>query len=254
MLAAVTKWQRIRTFLHGAAPARLGHRPLRARPAPPQARTTCSPSSSPAAAPASRRAWCSRTATSRPTPTPSIRTHRASRPNDRLLGVLPFFHSFGYTVCLWAPLTCGAIAVYYPDPRPAKEVGDMCRTHRVTIMLSTATFLRFYIRRCDAGRLPHASASSICGAEKLPVKLQDEFLAKFGVLPLEGLRLHGTLAGRVARTCRTRRSTGVTQICNRPRHRRPADPRRVREGVRPGDARRRCPSARKACCARRGRT
>ena len=35
---------------------------------------------------------------------------------DRILGVLPFFHSFGYTVTLWAPLQVGASAVYHPDP------------------------------------------------------------------------------------------------------------------------------------------
>ena len=37
-------------------------------------------------------------------------------PKDRLLGVLPFFHSFGYTVILWLPLQVGASAVFYPDP------------------------------------------------------------------------------------------------------------------------------------------
>jgi acyl-[acyl-carrier-protein]-phospholipid O-acyltransferase/long-chain-fatty-acid--[acyl-carrier-protein] ligase len=105
--------------------------------------------------------------------------------NDRLLGVLPFFHSFGYTVALWAPLVAGAVAVYYPDPRAAKEVGNLVRKHAATLMLSTATFLRFYIRRCDADVFKSLRII-ICGAEKLPVKLQDEFAAKFGVLPLEG--------------------------------------------------------------------
>src|SRR5205823_4946242 len=36
--------------------------------------------------------------------------------NDRALAALPFFHSFGYTVTLWGPLSIGASAVYYPDP------------------------------------------------------------------------------------------------------------------------------------------
>jgi acyl-[acyl-carrier-protein]-phospholipid O-acyltransferase/long-chain-fatty-acid--[acyl-carrier-protein] ligase len=106
-------------------------------------------------------------------------------PGDRLFGVLPFFHSFGYTVCLWAPLVGGCVSVWYPDPRAAKEVGELARAHRVTIMLGTATFLRFYVRRC--GRDDFRTVRIlVCGAEKLPVKLQDEFHAKFGVLPLEG--------------------------------------------------------------------
>ena len=106
-------------------------------------------------------------------------------PTDRLFAILPFFHSFGYTVCLWAPLVAGCTAIYFPDPRQAKEVGELARTHGATIMLSTATFLRFYIRRCDAQDF-RTVRILICGAEKLPVKLQHEFRDKFGVLPLEG--------------------------------------------------------------------
>src|SRR5207237_6221860 len=60
------------------------------------------------------------------------------RRSDVLLGVLPFFHSFGYTVCLWAPLVASAKAVYHPDPRGAKEVGVLAKKHRVTLFLSTA--------------------------------------------------------------------------------------------------------------------
>jgi acyl-[acyl-carrier-protein]-phospholipid O-acyltransferase/long-chain-fatty-acid--[acyl-carrier-protein] ligase len=111
----------------------------------------------------------------------TIQIHR----RDKLLGVLPFFHSFGYTVALWAPLVAGAVAVYYPDPRAAKEVGNLVKKHGITLMLSTATFLRFYIRRCEADDF-RTVRILICGAEKLPVKLQDEFQAKFGILPLEG--------------------------------------------------------------------
>jgi acyl-[acyl-carrier-protein]-phospholipid O-acyltransferase/long-chain-fatty-acid--[acyl-carrier-protein] ligase len=106
-------------------------------------------------------------------------------PHDRLYSILPFFHSFGYTVCMWAPLVAGCVAVFYPDPRAAKEVGELARAHRVTIMLGTATFLRFYLRRCDKDDF-RTVRILVCGAEKLPVKLQDEFRDKFGFLPLEG--------------------------------------------------------------------
>ncbi|MBY0512870.1 MAG: AMP-binding protein [Gemmataceae bacterium] len=104
---------------------------------------------------------------------------------DVLLGVLPMFHSFGYTVCLWAPLAAEAVAVYHPDPRGAKEVGVLAKKHRVTLFLSTATFLRFYIRRCEPDDF-RTVRILICGAEKLPVKVQQEFQARFGLLPLEG--------------------------------------------------------------------
>lgn len=104
---------------------------------------------------------------------------------DVMMGTLPFFHSFGYTVCLWAPTCIGMKVVYYPDPRAAKEVGELTAKHQCSIVLGTATFLRFYLRRCQPDDFQSARLI-ICGAEKLPVKLAEEFKAKFGVLPFEG--------------------------------------------------------------------
>ena len=134
------------------------------------------------------------------------------RSDDTLFGVLPFFHSFGYTVCLWAPLVAAATAVYYPDPRGAKEVGQIVRKNRATLMLSTATFLRFYLRRCDAGDFATVRLL-ICGAEKLPVKLQDEFRAKFGILPLEGYGCT-ELSPVVSTNLFDTTADGFTQTCN----------------------------------------
>jgi acyl-[acyl-carrier-protein]-phospholipid O-acyltransferase/long-chain-fatty-acid--[acyl-carrier-protein] ligase len=109
----------------------------------------------------------------------------ALRPGDRALGVLPFFHSFGYTVTLWAPLQVGASVLYHPDPRQAKEIGELCRKHRCSLYLSTATFLRFCLRKCEPDDF-RSLRVLICGAEKLPVSLAQEFERKFGLLPMEG--------------------------------------------------------------------
>jgi acyl-[acyl-carrier-protein]-phospholipid O-acyltransferase/long-chain-fatty-acid--[acyl-carrier-protein] ligase len=105
--------------------------------------------------------------------------------SDVVLGILPFFHSFGYTVTLWVPLQVGASTVYHHDPRQAKEIGELCGSHRCTIFLTTPTFLRFFLRRCEAGDFASLRVL-MCGAEKLPQKLAREFVEKFGVLPLEG--------------------------------------------------------------------
>ncbi|HZT80591.1 MAG TPA: AMP-binding protein, partial [Gemmataceae bacterium] len=104
---------------------------------------------------------------------------------DRLLGILPFFHSFGYTVTLWVPLVAGASLVYHADPRQAKKIGELCRKHRCTIFLATPTFLRFCLRQCDPADFATLRLL-ICGAEKLPQPLACDFHRKFGVLPLEG--------------------------------------------------------------------
>ena len=106
-------------------------------------------------------------------------------PRDRMLCTLPVFHSFGFTVCLWAPVSIGMMSVCYPDPRAAKEVGELCKRWACTIVLGTATFVRFYLRRCQPDDF-RSVRLFICGAEKLPVNLTEEFHQKFGVLPLEG--------------------------------------------------------------------
>lgn len=104
---------------------------------------------------------------------------------DRLLGVLPFFHSFGFTVTLWLPLVIGASVVYYPDPRQAKEIGDLCKQHACTLFVTTPTFLRFFIRRSDKDDF-RSLRMLITGAEKLPSNLAKDFADKFGIGPLEG--------------------------------------------------------------------
>jgi acyl-[acyl-carrier-protein]-phospholipid O-acyltransferase/long-chain-fatty-acid--[acyl-carrier-protein] ligase len=107
------------------------------------------------------------------------------RPQDRFLGILPFFHSFGYTVTIWVPLLVGTSIVYHPDPRQALEIGQLCRAYRCSLFLATPTFLRIYLKRCEPGDFV-SLRMLICGAEKMPQSLAQEFLKKFGVLPLEG--------------------------------------------------------------------
>ena len=106
-------------------------------------------------------------------------------PEDRLLGILPFFHSFGYTVTLWVPLQVGASTVYHANPLQAREIGELCKKHKCTIFLSTPTFLRGYLKRCEADDFKTLRII-VCGAEKMPPTLAQEFKQKFGVEPLEG--------------------------------------------------------------------
>ena len=104
---------------------------------------------------------------------------------DVVAGVLPFFHSFGYTATLWTVLTLPPKGVYHYDPRDARHVGEMCGKHRATILISTPTFLRFYLRRCQPEDFA-ALDVVLAGAEKLPKELCDAFEQKFGVRPVEG--------------------------------------------------------------------
>lgn len=104
---------------------------------------------------------------------------------DNLCGVLPFFHSFGFTGTLWLPLLCGFSAVYHTNPLDAGKIAEAVRVHRSTFLLATPTFLASYLRKAA----PEDFASLrfvVTGAEKLKPALADAFTAKFGITPLEG--------------------------------------------------------------------
>ena len=104
---------------------------------------------------------------------------------DVLLGVLPFFHAFGYTITMWTVATIRAKGVYHYNPLDAKTVGRLCRDHGATVLVATPTFLRMYLRRCEADDFQTLEVV-VTGAERLPKDLCDAFEAKFGVRPVEG--------------------------------------------------------------------
>ncbi len=134
--------------------------------------------------------------------------------SDVMLACLPTFHSFGFTVCTWATLCIGMKAVYSPDPRASQEIGERNKKYGCTIFISTATFLRFYLRRCDVADFASLRLI-ICGAEKLPVKLANEFRDRFGVLPLEGYGCT-EVSPVVCVNLHDVRVKQVTQVANRP--------------------------------------
>jgi acyl-[acyl-carrier-protein]-phospholipid O-acyltransferase/long-chain-fatty-acid--[acyl-carrier-protein] ligase len=107
------------------------------------------------------------------------------RGDDSLLGVLPFFHSFGYTVTFWLPMCFEPKGVYHFNPLDSKTVGALCQQHDVTILLATPTFLKSWMRRCTKEQF-HKLDVVVVGAEKMPLDLAREFEEKFGVEPTEG--------------------------------------------------------------------
>jgi acyl-[acyl-carrier-protein]-phospholipid O-acyltransferase/long-chain-fatty-acid--[acyl-carrier-protein] ligase len=105
--------------------------------------------------------------------------------DDVLLGILPFFHSFGYTTTIWTALMLDPMCVYHYSPLEARQVGKLASKYKASILLSTPTFLRSYTRRCDATDFANLDVV-ITGAEKLPKDVADAFEEKFGVRPVEG--------------------------------------------------------------------
>lgn len=105
--------------------------------------------------------------------------------HDGLVGVLPFFHSFGFTGTLCLPAVAGVRVVYYPNPLDAKAVGTLVHDYALTFLLATPTFLQLYLRTCPAEQFGSLRVV-MTGAEKLPERLASAFEDHFGLRPLEG--------------------------------------------------------------------
>jgi acyl-[acyl-carrier-protein]-phospholipid O-acyltransferase/long-chain-fatty-acid--[acyl-carrier-protein] ligase len=105
--------------------------------------------------------------------------------SDCVLGVLPFFHSFGFTGTLFLPAVVGVGAVYHPNPLDAKTIGPLVNKYSATFLLATPTFLQLYMRGCSAEDFGSLRVV-MTGAEKLPDRLAAAFEEHFGIRPLEG--------------------------------------------------------------------
>jgi len=130
--------------------------------------------------------------------------------NDRMLGILPFFHSFGFTGTLALPMTGGHGVVFHPNPFDARTIGALVSQYAVTFLLATPTFLQSYIRRCDAAQFGSLKVVLV-GAEKLQERTANAFEDKFGIRPLEA---YGCTECSPAVTVNTRdfRAAGFRQV------------------------------------------
>ncbi len=109
----------------------------------------------------------------------------ALRSSDTIVGILPFFHSMGYTVTLWVPMMTSIRSVYHFNPLDSKIIGKITEQFKGTIIVATPTFLRSYMRRCTPEQFKSLDMV-IAGAERLPPEICEEFEQKFGVRPVEG--------------------------------------------------------------------
>jgi acyl-[acyl-carrier-protein]-phospholipid O-acyltransferase / long-chain-fatty-acid--[acyl-carrier-protein] ligase len=106
-------------------------------------------------------------------------------PDESVLGILPFFHSFGFTVTIWTVLCLGKRVVYHFSPLDAKVVGKLCEEHGVTLLTATPTYMRTYLHRCEPKQFA-AMYHLLLGAEKLKPELFREIREALGIVPLEG--------------------------------------------------------------------
>ena len=108
-----------------------------------------------------------------------------------LLGCLPVFHSFGFTVTLWYPMLRGCRIVTLPSPLDTRKIAEAISQEKVTVMLGAPTFVRPLLKKATKEELKSLNLV-VTGAEKLPMDLYDGFLATFGIEILQGYGLTET--------------------------------------------------------------
>jgi acyl-[acyl-carrier-protein]-phospholipid O-acyltransferase/long-chain-fatty-acid--[acyl-carrier-protein] ligase len=132
--------------------------------------------------------------------------------HERVLGILPFFHSFGYLV-FWFVMFNNAGLVFHPSPIDAAGIGELIRRQRVTFLVTTPTFLQLYARRCSPEQFSSLRVA-LTGAEKLPLRVSQAFEDRFGIEPIEGYGVT-ECAPVIAVNCPDFRAAGYYQPASR---------------------------------------
>jgi len=103
---------------------------------------------------------------------------RIVRGDDRILGILPPFHSFGLTVTTVLPLCLGVGVAHHPDPTEAPILARLVGAYGTTLMVGTPTFLGAIARAATGDQLAPLRLA-VTGAEKCPGRVY-ETLARAG--------------------------------------------------------------------------
>lgn len=98
--------------------------------------------------------------------------------DDIIYGILPPFHSFGFTVSGILGLLCGVRVFYSPDPTDGKRLAKGLERWHVTIMCGAPTFIKGMLKAATPEQLK-TMRLCVTGAEKAPPELF-EMLRAFG--------------------------------------------------------------------------
>ncbi len=131
---------------------------------------------------------------------------------ERVLGILPFFHSFGYLV-FWLVMFNNAGMIFHPSPLDVAAIGELVRRYRISFLVTTPTFLQLYARRCTSEQFSSLRVV-LTGAEKLSTRLAQSFKDQFGIDPIEGYGVT-ECAPVIAVNCPDFRAAGYYQPASR---------------------------------------
>lgn len=111
------------------------------------------------------------------------------RLNDVILGFLPPFHSFGFTVTGILPLISGVKAYYYSNPMHYRHMSQIIHKWNITILVGAPSFLKGILSYGDSEKF-RSLRLIISGAEKAPANLielihnlnpETDFLEGYGI-------------------------------------------------------------------------
>ncbi len=89
---------------------------------------------------------------------------------DKMLGFLPPFHSFGLTGNVIVSVVGGLPVVHFPDPTNAAGLVQTIARYRITLLVTTPTFLSYMLSLATADDLK-SLRTIVTGAEKCPETL-----------------------------------------------------------------------------------
>lgn len=92
---------------------------------------------------------------------------------DVLLGMLPPFHSFGFSVTGLLPLLAGIRVVYYPNPTDGRGLASTIEKWQVSLLCSAPTFLKTILRSAKNNQLSSLRVV-VVGAEKNPPEVVEK--------------------------------------------------------------------------------
>lgn len=98
--------------------------------------------------------------------------------SDSLMGVLPPFHSFGFSVTGLLPILAGLRICYSPDPTDSQTIARCIERWQPTIFCSAPSFIRALFKVASPLQL-ESLRLTVAGAEKTPEELFTKF-ASFG--------------------------------------------------------------------------
>lgn len=100
--------------------------------------------------------------------------------NDVIYGILPPFHSFGFSVAGLCAIVCGIKIAFYPDPTDSFALAEGIKRWKVSVFCSAPTFLRGLLAAAKKEQLLSVRYF-VVGAERTPPELVEK------VVQLEGI-------------------------------------------------------------------